>query len=385
MQRLRTALVVLVGLAALYYTADLLVHSPAFLKPRDFLEYWAAGAINLRGGNPYDPAELLRWQRLAEPERADAVMMWNRPWSLAVYMPLGALAPRWATLLWIGLQLFAVMLGCELLWRTYGGSLRSRWIAQAVGLTFVGTWWTVSFGQNTGLLFLGLAGFAYFRQIDRPAIAGAFAALTALKPHLLAVFGVLLVFDGLLSRKGRVALASGAAVLAVSLGCALLANPDAIAQYRAALHDPGPDAIPLDAWRLPVASYWLRVVLAPTQFWVQFIPCALACLGSAAYRLWRGNNWNGSAELPAVVWFSVLTTPYGGWIFDLAVLLVPVVRAAVWVANRRAAAILFAAGHLGILAVSLLWVYTLDQFYWVVPAVLALYLVARQSAPRSLR
>jgi hypothetical protein len=377
-QRIRTALVVIVGLVVLYFVADRLVHSPAFLKPRDFLEYWAAGAIALRDGNPYDPAELLRWQQLAEPGRETAVMMWNPPWSLAVYMPLGAMSPQWATLLWVSLQLVAVMVSCELLWRVYGGARRLRWVAQAVGVTFVGTWWMVSFGQNTGLLLLGLAGFAYFRKVDRPALAGAFAALTALKPHLLAAFGVLLVLDALLARRGRVALASGAAVLAASLGIALLANPDVVSHYREAVLNPAPGAVPLHGWILPVASYWIRVGIDPSQFWVQFVPCLMACVGFAIYRLWRGAEWDWSRELPLVVWLSVVTTPYGGWIFDLTVLLVPVVQAAVWVAHgRRPAAIaILAVGHVAILAVSLIWVYDLDQFWWVAPAVLAIYLFA---------
>ena len=279
-QRVRTALVVLVGLGALALAADRVVNSPAFLNPRDFLEYWAAGAAVARGGNPYDPAELLRYQQLADPGRDGAVMMWNPPWALAVYMPLGLLPPRWATLVWIGLQLLAVMAACDLLWRLYGGPGRGRWVAQAVGLSFAPVAWTVLYGQNTGLLLFGLAGFAYFRTADRPALAGACAALTALKPHLLAVFGVLLVLDAV-TRRGRVALAAGVAVLAAALGLALLANPDVLAQYRQAVRDPGPDAVPLHEWVLPVASYWLRVALG-AGFWVQFVPCGVACLGYAA-------------------------------------------------------------------------------------------------------
>ena len=106
--RLRSALVLLVGGAALVSAADVVVRTPGFLVPRDFLEYWAAGRVNLRGGNPYHPDELLAEQKLADPAREHAVMMWNPPPALAVYMPLGALASRWATLIWVGLQLASV-------------------------------------------------------------------------------------------------------------------------------------------------------------------------------------------------------------------------------------------------------------------------------------
>jgi hypothetical protein len=375
--RLRTAVVLAVGVAALYFAADALVRSPSFLKPRDFAEYWSAGAVNLRGGNPYDPARLLTVQRLADPGREETVMMWNPPWSLAAYMPLGLLGPRWATLLWVVLQLAAVMLACDLLWRTYDGPPRYRWVAQVVGLTFVGTWWVVTFGQNTGLILLGLAGFAFHWRHDRPAAAGAFAALTALKPQLLAVFGVLLVL-GVVTRKGRVSVAAGVGVVAAGLVVALAANPNVLEQYVATVRHPPEGAMPLSGWMLPVPSYWIRREIDPDQFWIQFVPCAVACLGYAAYRLRRGPRWDWAAELPGVVWVSVLTTPYGGWIFDLPVLLVPLVAQTVRAVRGRHgdALVVLAWGQFTVLVVSLAWVYDLHQFWWVAPAVLATQLAA---------
>jgi hypothetical protein len=272
-----------------------------------------------------------------------------------------------------------------MLWRTYGGPEGLRWIALLVGLTSAGALWTLFYGQNTGFLLLGLAGFVYYRRQDRPALAGAFAALTALKPHLLAVFGVLLVIDAVLTRRGRVALATGAGLILLSLGLAVLANPAVIDQYRAATANPGPGAIPLSGWALPVLSYWLRmhvdclgVGLRREQFWIQFVPCAVACLAFAARRLWKGDRWDWAAELPVVVWVSVLTTPYGGWIFDLTVLLVPVTQATAWVVRSRRWLLGagLAAGHLLVTAIPYARGGALHEYGWVAPAVLVLYLVA---------
>ncbi len=215
-QTIRSLLVVLVGGAALVLATDRIVHSPAFHIPKDFLEYWAAGRLNLRGENPYDPERLLSEQRTADPDRAAAVMMWNPPPALAVYTPLAWFPPRLAALLWIGFQLLAVMLACDLLWRAYAPG-RPRWVAQLVGLSFVGTWWVVAYGQNTGLLVLGLAGFLHYTRKGKPLSAGACAALTAFKPHLLAGFGVLLLADAV-TRRGRITLAAGLGVIALSLG-----------------------------------------------------------------------------------------------------------------------------------------------------------------------
>ena len=118
-QTLRSLVVLVVGGGAVYFAAGLIVQSPAFAIPKDFLEYWASARLNLRGEDPYDPARLLAEQQRADPDRTKAVMMWNPPPALAVYMPLAPLRARLAALIWIALQLLAVMVACDFLWRAY--------------------------------------------------------------------------------------------------------------------------------------------------------------------------------------------------------------------------------------------------------------------------
>lgn len=379
---LRTLLVVAVGGAAVALVADRIVNSPGLFTPRDFIEYWAAGRVNLRGGNPYDPRQVLVEQRSAEPHRDGALMMWNPPPALAVYMPLGALPARWAALLWCGVQLAAVLWACALLWREYGPD--RRWWAAAVAVPFVGTWWLVTYGQNTGLILLGLAGFLHFIRRDRPLAAGACAALTALKPHLLAGFGVLLIADAV-TRSGRRALGAGAAMVAVALIAALVPNPEVVQQFVTAAREPRPETVPLSRYMLPAPAYWLREWVAPDRFWVQFIPCAVACAGLLAYRARKGAAWDWSGALPAVVAVSVLTTPYGGWIFDLPVLLVPVVWAAARLvrANRFGRAGVLLLGQAAVTAATFATPGGLHDFWWVAPAALAPCLLAGGRNPRS--
>lgn len=368
-QTVRSVLVLVVGGLAVALAAGRIVDSPAFRIPKDFPEYWAAGRLNVRGENPYDPTLLLAEQRLADRTRDDAVMMWNPPHSLAVYMPLGLLPPRWAALLWVSLQFAAIMLACLLLWREYAPG-RAAWLGPLVGLPFVGMWWVVAYGQNTGLLVLGLAGFLYFRRRNAVA-AGAFAALTALKPHLLAGFGVLLLADAF-TRRGLVALLTGVGAIAVSLGVAVLANPAAVDQFLAAVRDPGPGAVPLHGWTLPVPSFWLRVRIDPAQFWIQFVPCAVVCVALLAWRIGAGRSWDWNRALPLVVAVSVLAAPYGGWIFDLPVLLVPVLWAAARLANagRWEGFTAFLVAQSIVTTVSLATPGALHAYWWVAPAAL---------------
>jgi hypothetical protein len=386
-QRLRSLLVLLVGGAAVAFVADDLVHRSTVLKPRDFLEYWAAGRVNLHGGNPYHPDELLAEQRRADPTREEAVMMWNPPPALSVYMALGAVAPQWANLLWIGLQLASVFVACDVLWRIYCPT--HRWFAAVVAVSFSGTWWLVVYGQNTGFLLLGLAGFLHFTRKDKPLAAGAFAALTALKPHLLACFGVLLIADAV-TRRGAKALGAGVAVIALALAVAVAANPSVIEQFVAAVRHPMEGAIPLSAWVLPVPAYWIRVKLAPEHFWVQFVLCAAACAAFLVCRARAGAAWDWARALPLVVAVSFIVTPYGGWIFDLPVLLVPVVWAAARLIEQKrfATAAAFVTAQAALTAASFMWAgssptTSLQSFWWVAPAALVLCLAAVRCGPRS--
>jgi hypothetical protein len=219
---------------------------------------------------------------------------------------------------------------------------------------------------------LGLAGFLHLRR-DRPFAAGACAALTALKPHLLAAFGVLLVADAL-TRVGARALAGGCCALALALAAVLLTNPDAVSQFVEAARNPAPGATPLSDWWLPAPAFWLRRALDPSAFWIQFVPCALACGCLLARRLLRGANWDWARELPLVVAVSYLTAPYGCWPFDLPVLFVPVVWAVARLAHtgRARAAVLVGAGQLAVAAASFARPGALHEFWWLAPAVLLL-------------
>jgi hypothetical protein len=211
----------------------------------------------------------------------------------------------------------------------------------------------------------------HFVQKGKSLSAGACAALTALKPHLLVGFGILLLM-GVITYRGRVALAAGVSVIALSLGIAILANPAVVHQYFAAIDNPGPNAIPLHEWILSVPAYWLRMAINPQWFWLQFLPCAGCSIALVIWRIRSGARWNWPGALPCVVAVSVLTAPYG-WIFDLTVLLVPVVWAASRLAQVRRWILLgvFLLCQFVVTVVSVATAGGLHEYWWVAPTVLA--------------
>ncbi|MBN9323735.1 DUF2029 domain-containing protein [bacterium] len=366
--------------------------APTLFPARDFIEYWSAARVFAAGGDPYDGSQLLPHQRVAtgDPDLTRAVMLWTPPWTLPLYLPLGLLGPRPAHLLWLAVQLGAVLVATRLLWRVYRGRAGPESVSwtgneYTVGLTFAPTIWMLAYGQNTGLILLGIAGFVYLRTRGYPVAAGAVVALTAIKPHLLALFGLALVLDAT-TRSGRRVLAGGVGTLAVVSALAWAVGPGVFPQFVAGMTRPSSLASPsVTDWPLPLLSYQLRVAVDPTAFGLQFLPVGIGAGVLIGYWWVRRGRWDWPVEAPRLVLASVLVAPYGGWLFDLTVLLVPVSQALAVAAATRSRWYRRAVFS-GLLALSLLCV-TVDDLadgIWFAPAVLGWYCLViglRRPAP----
>ena len=366
-------------LAASGFLLERFYRDPSFLKPHDFLQYWAAGRLNAVGGNPYDAAELFAVQQAAGRPDPHPVLMWNPPWALTLTMPVGLLPPRTAHLVWVFGQLGLIAFTAGWLWRLHGGDSGKWWGACAVAALAPMTAANLVAGQCGGWLLLGLAGFlASTRKPlaashSTPALA-AFAALCALKPHLFVPLWILLVLDATRSRSGRARLGWGLLAGAVAMLIPLAVNPAVWQHYRAAMANPGGDGhIPLSAWQPPLVGYWLRHWTDPAAFWIQFVPMALIALATPLYWWTRRESWDWAEELPRVVLAGALAAPYGAWDYDLVILLVPILAAAVrlsraapstiWIAVNAAVLFTLAAAQI---AISLYYV-------WMTPAVILGY------------
>ncbi|MGC8782408.1 MAG: hypothetical protein ACP5UQ_16220, partial [Anaerolineae bacterium] len=119
-----------VGLILLGYALHTARIAPRLLAD-DYVEYWAAGRLNLTGGNPYSADQLLPLERAAG-RTAEVLMMWNPPYTLALVMPLALADYPTGRLLWLLLNIAAVMIAASWWWRLSGGAPRYWWVAQIV-------------------------------------------------------------------------------------------------------------------------------------------------------------------------------------------------------------------------------------------------------------
>jgi hypothetical protein len=391
--------VVVVGVlavaAGLGWSVLKVADDPTSLPMKDFVEYWSAAKANLAGGNPYDPATLKPYQEEAlKAEVEHVTMMWNPPWVLALVTPLGVLPAAVGHVLFLLVQLAALLLAGTWLWKVYAGPPKLIWVAWLVTLGFAPSVFIFWWGQIGGLVLLGLAGFLYFHKQDRPIPAGLFVALTAIKPHLLFAVGLVLILDAVVSKRTRIAVAVGAVALAAAAVAAYLMNPAVYAHYAGAgWESPTGLHISPKNYAQPLVSYWLREWLAPESFRVQFVPMLLTAAAVVAYWWGKRAGWNWPAEAPGLIFASVLTTPYGAWIFDLVVLLVPVIARTVELVEDRSWRRPVWFGGLVLLTLAAVfspWVVQLltgvfhmpiHYFIGVTPAVLLLWLAVRPASP----
>ena len=344
---------------------------------QDFVEYWAAGRLNARGENPYDPATLYRQEKEVSPGLTNAIMMWNPPWTLSLVMPFSLLPVRAAHLLWLLLQL-ALLWGCtDWLWRYSGGSAQHRWLGWAVALAFLPTFTLLRMGQISAVVLLGVTGFLYFSERGRWAWAGAAAALTAVKPQLVLVFAAAVLLWAV-DRRRWALLAGGALTLAALTLWPLACNPRVLQQYGDAMAHEPPQMLS------PTLGSLLRLAFGLDRLWLQFVPLAFGLVWLAGHWLGNRRGWDWKEQTPLLLLVSFLTTSYGGWLFDLVVLLVAVIPAAVWVLrdlDRRARvfAVTALAGF-DLMALLLKDVRWSEQYWhvWMTPMVLYVYVTLQR-------
>ncbi|HWG43243.1 MAG TPA: glycosyltransferase family 87 protein [Gemmataceae bacterium] len=346
------------------------------LPLHDFVEYWAAGRLNVHGDNPYDPERVHQLEREAG-RTSEGILMWNPPWTLPLVMPLGLLDCRLAHLLWLCLQFATVAWCADALWRLYGGPVAQRWIAWLLAFTFLPTIFSLTAGQISPLVLLGAVLFLVCLRQGRDALAGAAAVLLAIKPHLSYIFWIALLLWAIRSRRWSI-LGGGLLTGLAALGVALLCNPSVLSQYWHTF-----TSRPPAQYRSPTLGTVLRLLLGEEQFRLQFLAMIPGLVWFVSYWLRQRANWDWNVTLPLLLLMSMLTAPYGAWPFDLVLLLVPVVQVAATIsrANTCRLGLLAAAAYLainGAATAQLAHEVEYFGFIWMTPALLLAYLGLRR-------
>jgi hypothetical protein len=318
-----TWLGILLGLILLGYELSIL-SVDLRLFADDYVEYWAAGRLNLTGGNPYATDQLLPLERAAG-RTTEVLMMWNPPYTLALVTPLAVPAYPLSRLIWLLLNLTIILMTTHWTWQLYSAPAERRWLAYIVAFTFFPTVIMLRMGQIGALLLLGVVGFMRYERKGRDWLAGAFLALLAIKPHLLYLAEIAILLWAVSRRRWRIVGGAAAALLAAML-IALASNPQVIGQYLAATAADSPLV-----WATPTFGSLLRTIFGFEVRWLQFVPMGPGIVWLALYGRRRGlarsetsqsgkAGWLWASQMPLLLLVSVTTTAFG-WSFDQVVLL----------------------------------------------------------------
>jgi hypothetical protein len=356
--------------AALIVLAATLAVLPIHWPLSDFAEYWAAGRLMNTGGNPYDAGEMLREQSAIGWTDPQPVMMYNPPWTLVLAMPAAMLTFSHARSLWLPLEILIVLWCASRLWLLSGGAERYATRACYIGLLWMPTLVTLSLGQLSIVVLLGLVGFLWSLGRRADLAAGAWLSLTAVKPQLVALVWVALALWIVANRRWKVLAGAVAGVAAASL-LVIAVNPSVFVQYQHLMTTTPPTL----AFESPNIATILRVMIRPGAGWLQYVPTLIGAAGVAIWWTRRQLTFDWPRDLPGLVLFSCLVTAYGGWALDLVVLLIPIIAtAAVLVRSGRTP--LIVSGATAFLVVSGVAV-AMHQarvpqaaFVWMTPAVL---------------
>lgn len=313
--------VLTISIALLLYLTMNVVTLPKWLMIDDYVEYWAAGRLNLLGGNPYNPEELLPLQQQAGRYFGVPVLMYNPPWMLLIAMPFGAISYSLGRSIWLFLILVMVIFSADITWDLYGGSKDKRILSWFIGLSFIPILDGLRTGQTGVFLLLGVAGFLYFHRAGKPWLAGASLAFLAVKPHILFLFLIGVLFWAIHNRHWVVLISPILTLLVASL-IVIAINPPVFQQYLYAIsHYPPED------WATPTLGNVLRMIFGIEYFWLQFVPFTLGIIWLYFYWKKHRSSWNWISQAPILLLVSIVTAAYG-WTSDMAVFLIALISIA---------------------------------------------------------
>jgi Glycosyltransferase family 87 len=294
----------------------------------DFGIYYSAAKVSQAGGNPFDLPTLHREQQNIR-DGLPPMPANSGPWSVGVLMPFTLVPFPAARLMWLLLEIAALITCGDLLWKRYGGRESQVvwvWLVVLGGYASVQT---LLLGQLSVLVLVGFVLFVQFHQ-TRPFLAGLGLSLLIVKPQnqlLAMLIGTLWMID---RRQGKVC----TGIVAGAFGLTTLAaigNPRIFSQYFQLLtNEPPVGYLP------PLPGSVLRVWFGLERFWLTFVPLVLGCVWGVAFYRRNRANWDWSEKLPLVLLVSYLASPYG-WAYDQLVFLFAYLQVAAIVCSRRAA------------------------------------------------
>jgi hypothetical protein len=291
----------------------------------DFVGYWSATYLLKNGQNPYD-VELMRSLQHEEVKTGfdNVVMAWNPPSLFVFLLPIAWLPVTTARFVFLLLNIFLVITAVMMLVRVYfpeHGRLPLVCLL-AFTLVFPPMLSGLGVGQVTFFVFFGLVAVLFFIKRGAWFWAGFFLIFTSIKPHLVVLPLIYLLFYMLWERK----FLGLAGLLTAGLACCVVLfifRPEWVSDFVGLLKiapvqwlPPTVDGL-LRHWQVTDAARYLIVLFFPLPFFL----------------LYKRDIF--SLEF-SVALLTLITVPitFFGWSFDQTILLIPVAQIFQWLQKK---------------------------------------------------
>ncbi len=374
-------LLLIISLGVLFSLSPILT-KPDNIIADDFSQFWAAGKLNLTGGNPYNPEEIKQTIQKIGGKVSDQnviSIMLNPPWTLSVIMPFALLEYPLSRLFWLLLSVAVVITSIKILWDIYEGQKKNSIIVVFLVLLFSPALSAIQKGQYTPIVLIGIALALYNINFRNGYwTAGIFLAFASLKPQLIYLFWVVLFLWSIY--KGRWQLLISIIITIIILTTIpYMINPNVLNQYIQTMGD-----YPISEWATPTLGTLLRLTFGINKFWLQFLPMAIGTITFSVYWLRHKKTWNWIEGSPLIIATSMFTTAYA-WSYDAILFIIPIVYVFILV-NKYASSMtrIIAVSSLLIISILNLLLHIRFNdfwFFWLLPSLFLWYLYSIKSRP----
>jgi hypothetical protein len=292
----------------------------------DFIQYWSANQVGKNGGNPYDP-ETMKAMQSGVADSSYTSMMWNPPWILLLLRPVVSLDLMAGVQAWFILNLIgigAIVLLCEKLYPSVPGQ---RWLRLSSILLFPPFYNCLRFGQTSIAITVVFLLFAICLKYKRDFWAGSAISVLSVKPHLIYLVGVLLLWWAVKEHRWKL-LAGILAGVSLFVCASLLFQGQMFFQWlNCHLH---PESIKdivgvvrTSDWVTPTLGGTIRAIGigATASMPMERIICVVSLIPIFWWLVRCQPDIRWSHHLPLFLLLSLLLGPYG-WFYDNSMLII---------------------------------------------------------------
>lgn len=292
----------------------------------DTVSYWATGKLLLRGDNPYSAEEVLKIQDevgdLQISPLNEISMNLYPPWATPFALPLGFFSYPLTRIIWFLFHAILIIISAKVTWQIYDGPSEMLLIPFLITISFFPTMLLLGVGHNSALLLLGACGFLFFIQKRESSqshylLAGACAVLTTIRPQVLYLFLIALLF-WVIHKKAWMVLLGGFLAIALLTLVSMVFDPQIISHYLITFSD-----YKYGTWATPTLGTVLRLIFGGEKDWLQVVPSIIGIGWVFFYWLKNKDTWDWLRQMPTLIFASVITSAYV-WTYDMVVLLIPI-------------------------------------------------------------